>query len=151
LSLRWYITRLESPWIVTRPGGRELRYFRMWRTPAYSATLLDMALPLPTTPCSLKRTVPFSPLITTPKLAVPPGLTGSQAPSNQARRNPRNSHAPPHACCESINVQVLPVRKLVVRYTRPRSSPFGQFCGMDSRHIRTGSPFLDSATAATLS
>ena len=39
------MTRLESPWIVTRPGGRDLRYFRTWRTPAYSATLLDMALP----------------------------------------------------------------------------------------------------------
>jgi hypothetical protein len=22
---------LESPWIVTRPGGRELKFFRMWR------------------------------------------------------------------------------------------------------------------------
>ena len=50
-----------------------------------SATLLDILLPLPTKPCSFRRTVPSLSLMTTPKLAVPPGLTGSQAPSNQAR------------------------------------------------------------------
>lgn len=43
---------------MTRPGGREVTYFRTWRTPACSATLFDMALPLPTRPCSFERTVP---------------------------------------------------------------------------------------------
>jgi len=81
------MTRSESPWIVTRPGGRELRYMRMCRTPAYSATLLDIALPLPATRWSLTRMVPSAPLISTPRLAVPPGLTGSRAPSNQARNS----------------------------------------------------------------
>jgi hypothetical protein len=38
--------------------------------------LLDMPLPLPTWPCSLRSTVPSLSLITTPNVAVPPGLTG---------------------------------------------------------------------------
>src|ERR1035437_3047110 len=66
LPLSWLITRLESPWMVTRPGGRGARYFNTWRTPAYSATLLDMVLPFPTKPYSFKRTVLLPSLTTTP-------------------------------------------------------------------------------------
>src|ERR1035437_8176153 len=85
LPFSWFITRLESPWMVTRPGGRGARYFNTWRTPAYSATLLDMVLPFPTKPYSFKRTVLLPSLTTTPNVAVPPGLTGPQPPSDQAR------------------------------------------------------------------
>jgi|SRR5271157_742934 len=84
LPLSWLMTSFESPWMIARAGGRERRYFKTQRTPAYSARLLDMALPSPTKPCSQTRTVPCWSFTITPYVAVPPGLTASQAPSNQA-------------------------------------------------------------------
>ena len=72
-------------------------------------------------------------------------------PRPRPRRLIGGAQAPPHMCSEFGRVQAPPVRRLVVLYWRPRSSPGGQSCGSDTRHIFTPSPGWESSTSGTWS
>ena len=63
--------------------------------------------------------------------------------------SPRRVQAPPQECSESDSVHAPCVRRFVVRYVRPRLSPGGQPCGIETRQIFTGSPGRDPSTAGS--
>lgn len=69
--------------------------------------------------------------------------------TRQPPKGARRAQAPPHMCCESGNVQESRVRRFVVVYIFPRSSPFGQPVGRATRQVIARSPTRDRATAST--
>jgi hypothetical protein len=71
--------------------------------------------------------------------------------TNGQMGNGASLYAPPQVCWESAAVQLSRVRKLVVRYVRPRLSPGGQFLGIAMRHIFTRSPGRECTIPAMVS
>ena len=59
----------------------------------------------------------------------------------------RLRYAPPQECSESGRRQFLCVRRLVLLYILPRSSPLGQLSGLLTKHMRTRSPLRNSSIA----